>query len=82
MLKLRYVEPIMRPVTLIQEYARSGAIPIGLEVSGISPIQSLIAFAFEAKKSGRDIFAEADVLHFLKDQQWTLSKMEMINSII
>jgi len=78
----QYVETIMRPVTLIQEYARSGAIPIGQEVSGISPIQSLIPFAFEAKKSGRDIFAEADVLQFLHDQKWTMSKIKMIKSII
>ena len=77
----QYVEPIMRPVTLIQEFARSGTSPIGQEVSGISTIQSMIAFAFEAKKSGRDIFAEADVLQFLHVQQWTMSKIEMIKSI-
>jgi hypothetical protein len=78
----QYVEPIMRPVTLIQHYARSGTSPIGQEVSGISTVQSMIAFAFEAKKFGRDIFAEPDMLQFLHDQKWDDASRGILRSII
>jgi len=86
--RIDYLEPILQPLRLIAEYTQMTTgntfdeFLSSLEYSGISAIQGLIGFAYEAKKSGRDVLVEPDMLQFLKDREWDDARREILRSII